>query len=375
MSAELSRWFRQRGVEMAAFLPGQSVPERFSDPRTEHRAVREAAGLFDFSFMSCIEVSGSGVVGWLNRLQARDAAALAVERILYTLLSRNDGSVAIDATLWRLDDDCYWIMTGERGDAHHLGVAAQAAGLQCIDHSDAQAVLAVQGPHSRQVLSLLADTPIPEGLPYFGFCRARFDGIDVLLGRLGYSGEFGYELVLPADHAKGIWQRLMVAGRRHGLHECGLASMDSLRIEAGLMLFRNELAYRVTPGMLNLPSRWFGHAWLPRVVPADMRRLENAAEAPRLIGLKPLRGGVLPEPQLPTVCPDHWLQMAPGEALLTSRGVGVSLPGMLGLGYAAQCSARPGETLRLRDSGMAVQVQRLPFYDPMKRRPRSLPAS
>jgi aminomethyltransferase len=368
----LSRWFKQRGIAMTAFLPGQLLPERFSDPHREHRAVREAAGLFDFSFMSCIEVAGPGVVDWLNRLQPRDAGGMAVGRILYTLLSRVDGSVAIDATLWRLDHACYWIMTGERSDAHHLGVAAQAAGLPCTDHSDAQAVLAVQGPRSGMVLSALADAPIPGHLPYFSFCRARFDGIDCLLGRLGYTGEFGYELVLPAEHAQGMWQRLMVAGRRHGLHECGLASMDSLRIEAGLMLFRNELSYRVTPGMLNLPARWFGPARLPWVVASDLRRLDSATDAPRLIGLRPLRGE-LPPADLPAGCPEEWLRMAPGEAVLTSRGKGVSVPGALGLGYAAHCTARPGDTLRLRGSAVPVQVQRLPFYDPMKRRPRRQP--
>lgn len=285
-----------------------------------HLATREQAGLFDFSFMTLYEFSGLQA---LQGLQSRRLRELEPGRIVYTLLLKDDGAVLIDATVWRLAEERYWLFTGKP--------VAVPGRLRSGEH----AILALQGPQSGAILARLLGRDAVERLKYFRFCAAA--GITV--ARLGFSGELGYELLVPARDGPLLRQRLVGLG----VPECSWAAADSLRIESGYVLFDRELDGRANPRELGLAQFVDSQPSFP------LRR--------KLVGLEVLQGE--PAAGLP-------------RAAVTSECLSPTLGKTIALAWADPRSASPGSLVRLAD-GRAARVARLPFYDPERRRPRAAP--
>jgi aminomethyltransferase len=288
----------------------------------EHLATRRAAGLFDFSFMGLYEFRGKSE---LTLLQTRDLDALAPGRIAYTLLLKPDGAVLIDATVWRLDAERFWLFTGRR------------AAYGGRDRSGEFAILALQGPASGRILARLIGRKAVRFLKYFQFIEKP-----MLVGRIGYSGELGYELLVPADEEPALRQRLLDLGAADGLCECSWAAADSLRIESGYVLFDREVDGRANPRELGLE----------RLVNDD----RTFPLSRKLIGLEildtPPRGDLAP-------------------VQVTSECASPTLDRAIALGFASPGSPR-GASVRLAD-GRVARVASLPFYDPQRRRPRAAP--
>jgi len=292
--------------------------------REQHLATRRAAGLFDFSFMGQYELSS------VEGLQSRDLASLEPGRIAYTLLLNVDGSVYNDATAWRLAPELWWLFTGRRSDVQRLRGIAR-------DRSGEYAIAALQGPASARILARLIDPEIVRTLRYFCFVPLG----TLFVGRLGYSGELGYELLMPRSDSKRVWDSLVAAGREDGLRECSFEAANSLRIESGYILFDREIDGRANPRELGLerlaPERNF-----------DLKR--------KLVGLEIL--GTHAPATLPM-------------ARVTSECFSPLLEKQIALGFAPpQCA--PGTELRL-DDGRLARASRLPFYDLERRRPRDNP--
>ena len=285
----------------------------------EHLATRRGAGLFDFSFMALHEFHGPGPA------QTRDLDALAPGQIAYTLLLKDDGAVLIDATVWRLDAGRYWLFAGRRGD---YGGRERSGEL---------AILALQGPASGRILARLIGADAVRALRYFRFLEKE----RLVIGRIGFSGELGYELLVPAAEAGALRERLLELGRSDSLRECGWAAADSLRIESGYVLFDREVDGRANPRELGLA----------RFAP---RRTFHATR--NLAGFEILDG--VARPELPL-------------AQATSECFSPTLGKTLALGFVGPWIGM-GSAVRLGD-GRAARVARLPFYDPERRRPRAAP--
>jgi len=288
--------------------------------REEHLATRRAAGLFDFSFMGLYEFRGNSEV---QPLQTRDLDALRPGQIAYTLLLKDDGSVLIDATVWRLDGERFWLFTGRRS----------AFGGR--DRSGEHAILALQGPASGRILARLIGSEPVQALKYFHFLQID----NLIAARLGFSGELGYELMVPAAEASALREKLLIIG---GLRECSWAAADSLRIESGYVLFDREIDGRANPRELGL---------------------ERLVSSPSKFGLtrKLLGLEILDRParaNLPL-------------AQVTSECDSPTLGKRIALGFVAP-DARPGDLVKLNDRRLAG-VARLPFYDPDKHLPRAAP--
>ena len=285
----------------------------------EHLATRRAAGLFDFSFMGLYEFQGRPPI------QTRDLDAVATGQIAYTLLLKDDGAVLIDATVWRLDADRFWLFAGRRG---------RYGGR---DRSGEFAILALQGPASGRILARLIGRDAVLALRYFRFSTHHA----MTVARLGYSGELGYELLVPAADAPGLRHRLLHVGAGDGLRECSWAAADSLRIESGYVLFDREVDGRANPRELGLER-----LVSDRKTPFEVRQ--------ELVGLE-----ILDEParaDLPA-------------ARVTSECFSPTLGKAIALGFA---SSSPGTLVRLADA-RAARVATLPFYDPGRERPRAAP--
>jgi glycine cleavage system aminomethyltransferase T len=321
----------------------------YTDAAEEHLATRRACGLFDFSFMGHFEVAGEGARAFLDRLQTRNLALLAPRRIAYTLLLRPDGTVFIDATVWCLAPDRYWLFTGRRSDFAFVAEGVRELGVVLRDLSSTNAVLAVQGPESARVLERhLGAAP---GVAYFGFRKAKLAGVPVTIGRLGYSGELGYELVVPSDAAPTAWRTLAADAR-----ECGFDAANSLRIESGYILFACELAGPANPFELGLERlvSFDGRAFTGRNA---LRAVRWRAPDRRLVGLD---GLARRDPSSLRELP---------RAEMTSRVRSPSLGGELALGLAPAEAAAAGTVVAVSGTELA-RVCRLPFFDPGRVLPR-----
>jgi aminomethyltransferase len=363
LSAAFASWLAKRSVEQIEFAPGVATPRNFGDPAREHLATRRAGGLFDFSFMQCVELAGPRALECVEALQTRRLAALADGRIAYTLLLRDDGSVLNDATVWRLERGRFWVFTGRRADLADIAKFAAGFGIAVAPMAE-RAVIAIQGDISRRTIERALPAIDLAALPYYAFCVARFADDDCCIARLGYSGETGYEIVIAEAAAPVLWQALLAAGADAGLVECGFDAANSLRIEAGHILFTRELAAVVTPFELGFGRLidFHGHDF---VGARALRRTRWAEPKRRLVGLVP--SGEAP-----------WRMDVPkdldeGTAAMTSDCFSPLFERRVGIGFAAAGDASPGSSVALVGGGRA-RVARLPFYDPAKalaRRDRS----
>ena len=248
----LSDWFASRGVARTTLPDGGSVALRFSSSTDEHLATRRGVGVFDFSFMGWWEVAGTDAQACLERLQTRDLTKLARGNAFYTLLCRDDGSVFIDATVWHVERNRFWLFTGRRSDIAHIGAIASRFDIGIVPMHDRYAVIAVQGPASAALVKRALPGSDAAALAFFAFSRAVIDDRDAWIARLGYSGELGYELLVPTDCAIAMWTRLTQTPLDAERRECGMEAANSLRIEAGYIHFAHELRGRVLPAELGL---------------------------------------------------------------------------------------------------------------------------
>lgn len=246
------------GATMTPFA-GWLMPLRYSSDIAEHTAVRTAAGLFDLSHMGEIAVHGPQAAAFLDHALVGAISRVAPMRAKYTMICAPDGGVIDDLVVYRVADEEFMVVANASNAATVVAeLEARAAGfdVELRDDSSATALVAVQGPRAAEILRAtagLAEDPAISGgtafdeLRYYACLRMRFAGQPVLVGRTGYTGEDGYEIWLEADRAPGLWRALLAAGQPFGLAPAGLAARDSLRLEAGMPLYGNELDRTTTP--------------------------------------------------------------------------------------------------------------------------------
>ena len=228
------------GAKFAAF-GGWDMPLEFAGGGVlrEHAAVREAVGVFDVSHLGKVRLRGEGTVAFLNACLSNDLDKIEAGRAQYTLCLERSGGAVDDLIAYRFSDDHVLLIPNAANAAEvaDLLVAARPAGLTITDEHEAYAVLAVQGPRSARTL---ADVGLPAAHPYMSFAVAPSD---VIVCRTGYTGEHGYELVVPSERAGELWDALV----GQGVRPCGLAARDTLRTEMGYALHGQDLSKDISP--------------------------------------------------------------------------------------------------------------------------------
>ena len=270
------------GATMTEFA-GWLMPLRYGSELAEHRAVRSAAGLFDLSHMGEISVSGPGAAAALDYALTGQPSALKPGRARYTMICAPDGGVLDDLIVYRLADTEFLVVA----NAANTAVVAttlreRAAGheAQVDDRTDDYALIAIQGPHAARILAPLTDIGLDQ-VRYYAGQRAVVAGQDVLLARTGYTGEDGFELFTSPGDAEPLWLALTAEGEADGLVPAGLAARDTLRLEAGMPLYGNELGTEMTPFdaglgrvvVLDKPGDFVGRAALAERAQAAPRRV------------------------------------------------------------------------------------------------------
>lgn len=246
------------GAKFAAF-GGWSMPIEYgTGVLQEHRAVREAVGVFDVSHLGKLLVKGPGAAAYINERLTNDLDRIGPGQAQYTLCcDAETGGIVDDLIAYRHDDEHILLVPNAANTAtvRDLLTADLPDGLSVIDHHTTYAVIAVQGTDSDELLAALG---LPAGHDYMSFVQATFDGLGVVVCRTGYTGERGYELIVANAAAGALWDDLLAAGASLGATACGLGARDTLRTEMGYPLHGQDISLDTTPnqGRLGWAVGW-----------------------------------------------------------------------------------------------------------------------
>ncbi|RKS10463.1 aminomethyltransferase [Nocardiopsis sp. Huas11] len=343
-------------VDFAGWL----MPLRYGSETAEHKAVREAAGLFDLSHMGEIRLSGPQAAEALDHALVGHLSKVKVGRARYTMITDADGGVLDDLIVYRLGEQEYLVVANAANApvvSAALAERAEGFDVQVSDESADYALIAIQGPRAVDILAPLTDANLDDIRYYAGY-EHTVAGQPVLLARTGYTGEDGFEIfVRPAAEAPRVWEALMAAGADHGLVPAGLSARDTLRMEAGMPLYGQELTAELTPfdaGLGRVVKFDKGGDFVGR---AALEEASRTARARRLIGLvgrgrRPLRKGQEVQRDGVTV------------GTITSGAPSPTLGRPIAMAYVdGDLDTSTGAfTVDVRGRGEAVDVVELPFY-------------
>jgi glycine cleavage system aminomethyltransferase T len=331
----------------------KNIVTDYGDPEDEARACRQSAALFDFSFMSRATISGHRARAVIGTITIRPLDDLPVGRIRYALRETPKGHLAADLTIWRIAPDTWEVMSGRPVDIADLTAAAESEPeTEVHDLTASTSIFAVQGPEALAALRpLLSPTDVQRlaQVPYYGTVDVTLADVPARIGRLGYTGERGFEVLVPAAAGRAMWEALAARAR-----PAGFIAADMLRIEAGFVLFANEFQLPVTAAEAGLA----GFATTSNNTGADALSLVAFRAAAQT-------GITLFQPRAALNRPTE-----PDVLVATSACNSLAAGGALGLGYVRR--DHPAHAA-LRDStGTFADIELVahPFVDPDKRRPR-----
>ncbi len=344
-----------RIVEFAGWL----MPIQYAGILEEHRAVRSAAGLFDLSHMGELIVEGPEAGAALARALITDPPALAIGRAHYSMICAPDGGILDDLIVYRLAEDRFMIVANaSNARVVSDALAERLDGSRAVldDQSLATGLIAVQGPRSIEIVGRLTDLDLG-AIRYYGIAEGVVAGIRAQVARTGYTGEDGFELFIDVDRAGPLWDALLDAGRPLGMVPVGLGARDTLRLEAGMPLYGNELSRAGNPfeaGLdrvvkLGKAGDFVGRGALERVAAEGVAR--------RLAGLV-LRDRGIARHGYPV------LNAAGQTGVITSGTMSPTLGLAIAMAYVAPADAGPGTMLavEIRGARVAAEVVPLPFY-------------
>ena len=238
----------QLGATLTGFA-GWRMPLRYTSETAEHQAVRQAAGLFDLSHMGEIIVTGPEAAAALDHALTGKLSAVTPGRARYTMMCAEDGGVLDDLVVYRTGAEDFMVVANAANTPTVVAeLQGRASGFkaQVTDRTDEYALIALQGPEAVGILAPLTDLDLAEVKYYAGY-PGTVAGRPAFVARTGYTGEDGFELFTAAEDAGPVWSALTRAGSPAGLVPAGLAARDTLRLEAGMPLYGNELGPDMTP--------------------------------------------------------------------------------------------------------------------------------
>src|SRR5688500_1840163 len=339
-------------------LGGWHMPLQYQGIIAEHRAVRAAGGLFDVSHMGEVSLRGPRAAAAVQRLVTNDAGKLTDGAAMYTVMCLPAGGIVDDCIVYRRAADDYMIIVNASNQPKDLAwIREHAGGAEVVDESAETGLIAVQGPTVVALLAGMAEGADLPAVKRFHFARCRVAGVPVLAARTGYTGEDGFELACPADQAVALWRALVGAG----LAPIGLGARDTLRLEARLSLYGNDIDETTTPYEAGL-------GWVVKPDAKDFigkdALLRQKAEGLRrtLVGFR-IEGRGIARHDYPIVDrarPDG----AQVIGKVTSGTTGITVGGAIGLGYVPTELGAPGTQLTIdcRGKDVAATVVKGPFY-------------
>lgn len=245
----LHNTYKQYGGKLVEF-GGWEMPIQFEGIISEHEAVRCDAGLFDVSHMGEVDIKGSEAFAFVQNLVTNDIAVLKDNQILYTFMCYSNGGVVDDLLVYKYSAEHYYLVINAGNiekDVKWMIDNKGAYNVEIINSSDAVSEIAIQGPKAQKILQKITDLDLNE-IKFFYFKRdVLVDGVKCLISRTGYTGEDGFEIYTSNGQIEKLWHKLLNIGEEDGLKPTGLGCRDTLRFEAALPLYGNELSQDITP--------------------------------------------------------------------------------------------------------------------------------
>ncbi len=353
---------RESGAKMVPF-GGWDMPVEYSGLIAEHMAVRTAAGLFDVSHMGQLEVEGEGALAFLQRVTSNHVAKRVDGQAQYSSLPMPNGCPVDDIIVYRRSERRYLIVVNASNtekDWRWL-LAQRPTGCGLHNLSDEFALLALQGPRAEAILQPLTPVPLRD-VGFYHFAEGTVLGQQAIVARTGYTGEDGFEIFLQPAVAAAVWRRLIAEGRPHGLLPAGLGARDTLRLEAKMMLYGNDMDETTT--LIEA-----GLGWIVSLdeTKGDFNGREVLAAqkrdgAPRkIVGFETTERGI----------PRHGYPVLLDDAAVSTVTSGTFAPYLqksIGLAYLPAARAAVGTLLAVdvRGRRVAAKVVPTPFY----KRPR-----
>jgi aminomethyltransferase len=351
--------FKQQAVKMTEFQ-GWQVPAQFADPADEHHAVRAAAGLFDVGFLGRIEVTGAGAESLLQSIFTRNVTKLTEGSAQYGLFCNETGHILENAIVFKLPPSQpgkrFLVTTNAVCTEKILKWIEKHAGksVQVTDLSGALAQFALQGPKADAMLETVAGEHFKK-IKQKQAKTITLAGIPVTVSRTGLTGERGYELFLPTDHAADLWSAILEAGKSGGMLPCGMTCRDMLRLEAGYVMYGNDIDENRSPieaglmTVVDLKKDFIGKE-------AIMKSKTDPVKE-TLVGFELLDKG-LPKSGAPIFSESSEIGIATSAVHSPHRRRDI------GLGYVTKRYAQPGQEIEIevKDQEIAAKIVALPFY-------------
>jgi len=343
------------GAKIVPFA-GFEMPVQYPTGITaEHKAVREKAGLFDVSHMGEFIVRGPQAVELVNHVTTNDVAALKPGQAQYSTILRENGTTVDDCLVYRADDRVLIVVNGSNIDKDfaHISRFVKDFDATLDDISDKVALLALQGPDAARILQKHTDTKLSE-IKYYEFTTGTVAGVEkVYISRTGYTGEDGFELYFPGEHAEKLWRALTASGE---VTPAGLGARDSLRLEMGMALYGNDLDDTTTPLEASL-------GWLVKMKKGDFVGRDALAKQKDEGVKRKLVGFTTSERSFPRHGYPVFAKGKPsGEVRSGTMSPTLGIP--IGTAYVPPDSAAEGSPLEIEIRGKRIPatVQKMPFY-------------
>ncbi|MBI5244938.1 MAG: glycine cleavage system aminomethyltransferase GcvT [Elusimicrobia bacterium] len=347
---------RSAGGKMVDFH-GWELPVQYSSVMREHHAVRRACGIFDVSHMGQVEITGPDALAFLQKVNSNDAARLQDGGAMYSHLLNERGGVVDDVIFSRLGPKRFFmVVNAATADKDFAWLLKQAEGLdvEVENRSDYFGMIAVQGPLAARILSDIV--PEAEPLKRFGALELELYGRDALITRTGYTGEDGFEVIVPNEISPRIWETLRASGASYGLLPCGLGARDTLRLEAGYLLYGSDIDNEHTP----LEA---GYGWVVKFSKEDfigkaaLEKQKREGLRRKLLGLRLSERGV-PRAGAPVRFGEEQM------GVLCSATFSPTLQAGIGVGYLSQPGLAAGAKVSVELHGRRIpaEIVPVPFY-------------
>ena len=343
---------------------GWDMPVEYSGITDEHMAVRTRAGLFDVSHMGEIEIAGADALAAVQKISSNDASRLAIGQIHYSALTTPEGTFVDDLLVYRLADDHFLLVVNasniEKDFAWIRSQVQAFADAPAVNTSSRYALLALQGPAAAEVLQALTAVPLAE-IKYYWFAPGEVAGVRGTISRTGYTGEDGFEVFVPPAQAPHVWQAILRAGADAGVIPAGLGARDTLRLEASMRLFGNDMDETTT--VLEAGLGWIVGWKKETFNGADVLRAQKANGIARtLVGIEMVDRAIARH---------GYPVVVDGQAVgtVTSGTQTPFLKKAIGMAYVPTALAKPERQIHVEVRGRlaAARIVPMPFY----KRPRS----
>ena len=349
---------RSLGARMVEF-GGWDMPVEYSGLVNEHLTVRSRAGLFDVSHMGQIEVAGRDALAAVQHITCNDAGKLAQYQAQYSALTTPEGTFVDDVLTYKLSDEHFMFVVNASNiikDYQWISEHIRGAGdAVAVNTSSRYALIALQGPAARDVLQTLTGADLST-IKYYWFTTGEVANVLSTISRTGYTGEDGFEVFVPPSAAERVWDAILNAGKSAGVIPAGLGARDTLRLEAAMRLYGNDMDETTT--VLEADLGWIVGWKKDEFIGADVLRRQKADGVSRkLVGFEVLDRAIARHGY------DVYVDGAKA-GVVTSGTQTPFLKKAIGMAYVPADRTAPGSEFEIDVRGRRVraQVASMPFY-------------